>query len=193
MGPEAAARWAAKVLVDGVTAVVVAGVAGGCDPAVVPGTVVVAAALCDLEGRPIESPPPPAGVTAAVLHSVPRAAEGTVASGGDVVDDPAWRGRLATVGALAVETEAAGWAPACRRAGIALVVVRAVLDTPARPLGAVADLLAPGEDAPPPRRLIRLLARPSSWTALPRLARDSVRAERGAAIAALSAAAALME
>jgi adenosylhomocysteine nucleosidase len=191
MGPEAAARAAAAELSPPVDSVVVAGVAGGCDPDLASGSVVVATALCDLEGRPIESPPPPAEVVARLIPRMRPAVAGTVASAGTIVDDPGERARLAAARAVAVETEAAAWAPACLRAGASLLVVRAILDTPSRPLGAAAGLIPPGGDRPSPRRLLRLLGHPAAWATLPGLARDAAHAETRAATAAVAAALAL--
>jgi adenosylhomocysteine nucleosidase len=183
MGPAAAAGAAAAQLDGRVVVVVVAGVAGGCHPTLETGTVVVAERLCDLAGHPLDAPPPPSRVVATVLGAAPPAVAGLVASGDAVVDDPAARARLAAAGVLAVETEAAGWAPACLRAGVPLVVVRAILDTPARPLGAAAGLVEPGGDRPSPRRLLGLAGRPAAWASLPRLARAAALAERRAACA----------
>lgn len=193
MGPEAAARAAAAALAGGTTAVVVAGVGGGCDPALAAGTVVVATALCDLGGRALDAPDVAPAVCAAVLAAAAPAVAGMVASGGAVVDDPAARTRLAAAGALAVETEAAGWAPACLRAGVRLVVVRAVLDTPGRPLGAATGLVRQGATGPAPWRVVRLGTRPASWRTVARLARVAPGIEARAAEAAVAAAAALRD
>jgi adenosylhomocysteine nucleosidase len=193
MGPAAAARAAAAELGKGVTAVVVAGLAGGCDPALATGTVVVATRLCDPTGNAIDAPPVDPAVSAAVLATALPAVAGTVASGDTVVDDPVAHARLAAAGALAVETEAAGWAPACLRAGVMMVVVRAVLDTPARPLGAAAGLVRTGGSTPSAWRLLRLGARPAAWRTLARLARVAPGVEARAAGAAVAAAGALRD
>ena len=183
MGQDAAARVARSEVGAGPDAVVVAGVAGGCDPALAAGTVVLATSLCDCAGAPLEAPlarPPVAGATL-----------GTVASCDALVDDAGTRTRLAAAGVLAVETEAAGWAAACARTGVPLVVVRAIVDTPEHPLGAAAALVRAGEKGPAARRLARLLVRPAAWGTLARLARQAPRAESRAATAAVAAAVAL--
>jgi nucleoside phosphorylase len=187
IGPAAAARAAAAELGEDVTAVVVAGLAGGCDPALATGTVVVATGLCDPTGRSLDAPRLEPAVFAAVLAAAAPAVAGRVASGEAVVDDPAARARIAATGALAVETEAAGWAPACLRAGVPLLVVRAVLDTPARPLGAAAGLVRQGATTPSAWRLFRLTARPATWGTLAQLARAAPAVEARAAAAAVAA------
>jgi nucleoside phosphorylase len=193
MGQQAAAGAAAAALGGGVTAVVVAGLAGGCDPALRAGTVVVATGLCDLGGRTLDAPPVDPAICAAVLAVAAPAVAGTVASVDAVVDGPASRARLAATGALAIETEAAGWAAACLRAGVSLLVVRAVLDTPQRPLGAAAGLVRPGATAPSAWRLARLGAHPAAWGSLARLARVASGVEARAAAAAVAAAGALRD
>jgi nucleoside phosphorylase len=192
-GQDAAGGAAAAALGGGVGAVVVAGVAGGCDPTLAVGTVVVATGLCDLTGRPLEAPPVDPAVCAAVLAAAAPAVAGTVASVDAVVDDPAGRARLAAAGALVVETEAAAWAAACLRAGVPLLVVRAVLDTPQRPLGAAAGLVREGATGPSAGRLAGLGLRPAAWRTLARLARVAPGVEARAAVAAVAAATALRD
>jgi adenosylhomocysteine nucleosidase len=191
LGQEAAARTAAAELARPVGAVVVCGFAGGCDPALVPGTLVVATALCDGDGTPLDMTPLAAAVRDAVLSAASPSVAGPVASTSGVVDHPAARARLAAAGVLAVETEAAAWAEACRRAGVPLVVVRAVLDTPERTLGELAGLIAPGGVGPSTWGLLRLVPRRGTLTALERAARGGRVASRHAAAGAAAAAAAL--
>ena len=109
----------------------------------------------------------------------------------EVVDDPARRARLASAGALAAETEAAAWAAACLRAGVPLLVVRAVLDTPQRPLGAASGLVRRGATAASAWRVARQAAHPAAWGTLATLARVAPAVEARAAAAALAAIGAL--
>jgi hypothetical protein len=119
------------------------------------------------------------------------ALQGVVASVDRPVDDPAERAALLALGAEAVETEAAGWAPLCAAAGVPLVVVRGVLDTPAEPLGVAGELVKPGGRGPRAADVARLVLRPSTWRPLLRLGRTATVVERSTAEVALRAAAML--
>ncbi len=90
-----------------------------------------------------------------------------------------------------MESEAAGWAPACAAAGVPLVVVRAVLDPPAWPLGMAVDLVRPGARGPGVSGVARAAAHPLSWPHLLRLGRGATEAEQLAAEVAVRAAIAL--
>jgi 4-hydroxy-3-methylbut-2-en-1-yl diphosphate reductase len=175
MGPEAAAR-AAREWVGRVGAVVVCGVAGGCGGVARAGDLVVASRLIDARGQEL-------GPVRAV--ELPGAVLGTVAAVESPVSDAAGLAELCGLGAVAVETESAGWVGACAAAGIPLAVVRAVLDTPEAPLGAAASLVRPGAAGPSPGEVLRLLGRPGTWPRMVRLGRASARAERLAAQAAI--------
>jgi len=173
----AASEWAPRA-----RAVVVCGVAGGTGGVARRGDVVVASRLVDGAGAEL-----PAVVGAEVAGGMAA----TVASVGEVRDEPAARAALVALGAAAVETEAAGWAPACAAAGVPLVVIRGVLDTPEQPLGAAAGLVAMGARGPGAAALARLAVRPGAWPALMRLGRQAGEVERAAAEVAVRAAIAL--
>jgi len=181
MGREAAAS-AASEWVARVGAVVVCGVGGGLGGVADRGDVVVASRLVDRSGAEI-------GPVVAV--DVLGAVRGTVASVDAPVDDAAARAALDAVGAVAVEMEAAGWAPACAAAGVRLVVVRGILDTPAQPLGVGATMVRPGATGPGIGAMAGAAVRPRAWPGLVRLGRLAGGAERRAAEAAVRAAAAL--
>ncbi len=122
---------------------IVAGVAGGLDPRVRPGDIVVATEVrAGAAVTPVPSAPLLAGAVRRLglpVHTGPVICTTTVAGG------PALA-RLAATGALAVEMEAAALAEAA--GGAPFAVVRAVLDTTAHPL------LRPGT----PARALRALA-----------------------------------
>jgi 4-hydroxy-3-methylbut-2-enyl diphosphate reductase len=119
-GRSAAAR------VDGPA--LVAGVAGGLADEVLPGDLVVASEV----RRGPEAFPSPAGalVAGGLRRAGLRVHHGPVVTSERVVDDVAARRRLAATGALAVDTESALLADPDGTT----VVVRAVVDTPARRL-----------------------------------------------------------
>jgi nucleoside phosphorylase len=196
-GPAAAAVAAESALSRPLGAVIVAGVGGACST-LAPGTVVVATRLLDLDGAELAGEEAMGDsdtigtIMAAVRRAVPDATSGGIASGADVIDNAQDRARLAGYGALAVETEAAGWVDACRRAAVPLVVIRGVVDSPERPLGPAAHLVRPGGSRPAPGAVIRLLLRPRNWRPLTRLARDASRAESAMAGAVAAAASALL-
>jgi 4-hydroxy-3-methylbut-2-enyl diphosphate reductase len=151
------ARAAADLAGLAGTALLVAGVAGGLDPRVRPGDLVVASEVWANEVRAGEvragevraggavTPVPSAPLLAGALrrlglpvHVGPVVCTPTVSSGAALA-------RLAATGAIAVEMEAAALAEVA--GGAPFAVVRAVVDTPAHPL------LRPGT----PARALRAL------------------------------------
>ena len=182
MGQVAAAA-AAAMWVRRVSGVVVCGVAGGCGGAAGTGDVVVASGLVDGAGTALP------GVAAGV--EVPGTICGVIASVAVPVDSAAGRAALLAVGAVAVEMEAAAWAEECSARGVPLVVVRAVLDTPDVPLGALAGMVALGATGPSVAAVAREAARPGRWGELMRMGRIAAGCERLAAQAAVRAAEAL--
>lgn len=179
---QAAAAAAAALWVPRAAAVVVCGVAGGLGGPAGPGDVLVATRLLDASGA-----------DAGPVHTVEvvGAIRAAVASVDGPVDDLDGRAALRELGAAAVETEAASWSRVCAPAGVPLVVVRAILDTPAVRLGRLAGLVRPGAAGPRLRDLSALLVRPAAWPALLRVGRLAGPAERRAAEAAVRAAVAL--
>jgi 4-hydroxy-3-methylbut-2-enyl diphosphate reductase len=118
--------------------VLVAGVAGGLDPSVAPGDVVVATEVRDADGS---VPLPSARLLASLIADAGFVVRtGPVYTAPGIVDGPG-RDELAGTGALAVDTESAllirharSLFDTGRGAAPALAVVRVVVDTKAKPL-----------------------------------------------------------
>jgi hypothetical protein len=107
------------------------GLAGGLVSGLAPGTLVSARRVVDADGTVLWEDEP---------LRVPGALTGVVCDVGLVVDDPVARRELAReTGAVAVDTESATLAATGRLAG----VVRAVSDTPERPVGRLAHAALP--------------------------------------------------
>jgi nucleoside phosphorylase len=176
---QAAARAAAEGWTPRVRAVVVCGVAGGTGGVARAGDVVVASGLW--VGRGVSH----LGV---LTVEVPGTVAGLVASVAVPVDSAEARAALRAEGVVAVETEAGGWVDACSRAGVPLVVVRGILDTPEQPLGAAAGLVPEGARGPNLATLAPVALRPAEWAALLRLGRTAAVAERRAAEVAVQVA-----
>ncbi len=107
------------------------GLAGALVPGLEPGALVTATKVVDEEGTVLWEGEP--------LH-VPNAEPGVICSARDVVDEPDARTRLARrTGAVAVELESRELAATGRLTG----VVRAISDTPDRPVGRLAHASSP--------------------------------------------------
>jgi adenosylhomocysteine nucleosidase len=120
---------AAGPLPDG--ALVSFGLAGGLVPGLEPGTLLSAWKIVDEEGATLWKGEP---------LPVPGALAAVVCGSGRVVDEPAARRALAErTGAVAVDMESAALAGSGRLAG----AVRAISDTPARPVGRLAAAAKP--------------------------------------------------
>lgn len=182
-GPVAAAQAASGLLAEGCDALVSCGFAGGLDPALRPGDVVVAAAVVDAAGGLVSTD---AAWRQALLARLRgrgsrRCVEGRLAGLDQpllrVADKAACAIRLA---ACAVDMESTAVARAAAAAGVPVLVVRVILDPADR---AIPGWLAASLDSEGKPRLGRLLAglagHPGDLSALLRLARD----ERTAAAA----------
>ncbi|HSK14788.1 MAG TPA: hypothetical protein VK915_01330 [Gaiellaceae bacterium] len=107
------------------------GLAGALVPGLEPGTLLTARRVVDADGTVLWEDEP---------LGVPGALRAVVCDAGRVVDDPVDRRALAErTGAVAVDAESATLAATGRLAG----VVRAISDTPARPVGALARAASP--------------------------------------------------
>jgi hypothetical protein len=106
------------------------GVAGGLDDGLPAGTVIDASRVVDTEGNVLWEGEP---------LGIPGAVSGTIVACDEIVDAPHGRARLASAtGALAADLESGPIA----RLGQLHAVVRAIGDTPSRPLGPLAGAVA---------------------------------------------------
>ena len=140
LGPARVAQWLPRLAGTGPGTVVVAGVAGGLDPALRPGDVVVANEVRDGLGRAVLRA---GGPLAADLRRMGmRVRVGPIVSTDHILTSAAERDRLAATGALAVDMESAAIVRALtrQRPGVPIAVVRVVLDTTVMPVTRVATL-----------------------------------------------------
>jgi len=183
IGTRAAARTTEQVLERAeVEHLVVVGIAGAIAASVGVGDLVVPERVVDLASGREHRPTP--------LGALP--ARGTLATSDALVTLPEALARLERQGVVAIDMETAAIAAVCERRGVAWSVFRAISDRAgAGPVDAEILRLAGPEGRPAPLALARfLLLRPWRVPELLRLGRDTRRATRAAADAALAALAA---
>ncbi len=180
IGTRAAARATERLLERApVDRVIVVGIAGAIAASAGVGDLVVPERVLDLatgrEHRPTR------------LGAAP--ARGTLATSDVLVTQPEVLARLEREGVLAIDMETAAIAAVCEQRGVAWSVFRAISDRAgAGPVDAEILRLAGPDGRPAPLALARfLLVRPWRVPQLVRLGRDTSRATRAAADAALAA------
>jgi 4-hydroxy-3-methylbut-2-enyl diphosphate reductase len=142
MGPARVAQWLPRLAGLSPGAVAVAGVAGGLDPSLRPGDVVVATEVRDEHGR---SSLRAAGPLVAELRRMGmRVRSGPIVSTDRIVGGWEERERLAATGALAVDMESAGVVRALaeRSPKLPVAVVRVIVDTAYTPVARLRTLPA---------------------------------------------------
>ncbi len=135
MGPERVSRWLPSLVAQRPDALVVAGVAGGLDPALQPGDIVVASEVRDEHGRAMLRETAP--LVADLRRMGLRVHTGPVLSRDRVVGGRDEREQLAATGALAVDMESAAIVRAMHDGGAQprpVAVVRVIVDTVSTPL-----------------------------------------------------------
>jgi hopanoid-associated phosphorylase len=186
-GRPARAEELVRYLIEaGAEGVVSFGVAGGLDPRLVPGDLVIGTEV-DLGGASLKADQE----WAKRLHNaLPKSHMGIVCSAQDAVLTPAAKASLqAESGGLTIDLESGAVAEACAAAGRPFAVIRAVADPAERaiPEFALKGLAEDGRTKALPV-ILGLLGRPHQLPALLGLARDN-----RAALASLGAAARLLD
>lgn len=187
-----AAAAAARLVREGAAALMSFGLAGGLDPALASGILVVADAVVAPDGRRLPTDSEWAGrvlaaaPTNAMPNAMPGAVPGAIVGSHQAVADPASKAALArTSGAVAVDMESHAVAAVAAAAGMPFLALRAIADPAERglPLAALVALGPRGTIQPGPL-LAALLRRPGDIRALLRLGGDARRARRALARAA---------
>jgi adenosylhomocysteine nucleosidase len=170
--PAGAGVAAARLIADGATGLVSFGLAGGLDPALRPGAVVIASAVLS-EGERL-------GADAMLGDRFGGLTGHTMLAGHAVVAEAAAKRALfAATGAQAVDLESGAVARVAQAYGLPFAVVRAICDPAERDLPAAALVALDAEGAIGFGPLLRSLARrPGQLPGLLALAWDAVRARR---------------
>jgi 4-hydroxy-3-methylbut-2-en-1-yl diphosphate reductase len=142
MGPERVREWLPRLERLGADIVAVAGVAGGLDPSLRPGDVVVASEIRDEHGRITLRGAAP--LVAELRRLGLRVRSGPVVSCDHIVNGWRAREKLAATGALAVDMESAAVVRTLkeRRPEVPVAVVRVIVDTAYTPINRLATVPA---------------------------------------------------
>jgi 4-hydroxy-3-methylbut-2-enyl diphosphate reductase len=138
MGPQKVEEWLPRLHALNPDAVVVAGVAGGIDPSLRPGDVLVATEVRDKHGRTKLRAAAP--LVAELRRLGLRVRTGPMVSTDHLVGGPVARAKLAATGALAVDMESAALVRAT--VGTPTAVVRVIVDTAFSPVARLATVPA---------------------------------------------------
>ncbi len=168
---EGAAEAAARLIAQGVPALLSFGLAGGLDPALPAGRLLIPAWVLDGSERWATDP---------AITSRFGAARGAMYGGGGVVASSAAKRRLhLDTGALAVDLESAAVARAAAAAGIPFAVLRAICDPAGRDLPPAALAALDRTGGIGALRIARsVLRQPGQIPSLLALARDAARARQ---------------
>lgn len=153
--------------------VIVSGIAGGLDPDLRVGSVVVPESVVDLaSGEKFRSHP--------LRGIVPK---GTVGVADHLITDTARLSKLVAEGIVALEMESSGVAEACQEARVPWTTIRVIGDRPDEELtdATVMSFLRPDGTVDSPAAIRHLLTHPQRIPGLLRLGRDSANAAAKAA------------
>jgi 4-hydroxy-3-methylbut-2-en-1-yl diphosphate reductase len=139
MGPDRVREWLPRLSQLQPQIVAVAGVAGGLDPSLRSGDVVVASEVRDERGRIVLRAAAP--LAAELRRMGLRVRTGPIHSSDHIISGAA-RERLAATGALAVDMESAAIVRSLHERGIPIAVVRVIVDTVHSPLHRIATVPA---------------------------------------------------
>lgn len=171
-----ARRGAERLLAGGAVALVSFGIAGGLDPALLPGDLVLAERVAAPGCAPIRTDPDWRARWAAAAR-----AAGLRTVGGDLIESPRVVAGLAdkrllhlTSGAVATDMESYAVAAVAAEAGVPFAAVRAIADPAGRPLPRAAiGIIGPDGSPRVGRLILRLCVRPWECPELFRLRRDT--------------------
>jgi len=175
-GTAASAALAAEALAPHVSALISFGLAGGLDPALPPGTLLVPASILSGDGAWPANP--------ALMALLGGSTLGTVFGDGAILATVAAKAALhARTGAVAVDLESAAVARVAARHSLPFAVLRAICDPAGRglPRAALAALDSKGRIGAL-RVAAAVLARPGDIPALIALGADAARARRALVI-----------
>ena len=178
MGMAAGEDAARAVLDAGVDLVMVVGIAGGIDPAVVAiGDVVVPEAVIDRRTGATYGPP----------HCPAARPRGIISCGDELITDPPRLAAMGAEGVIAVDMETAAVAAVCDDAGVPWSAYRGISDYAGEGLVDQELFEATNPDGTGDADAVRayLERHPEKLEVLTRLARDATRATEAAAAAAI--------
>jgi len=183
---ERAANLARQHVAAGATGLVSFGIAGGLDPTLLPGDIVIGATVWRDSGPLLDMTTSWAQSLAVALNPDCRVRIGGIAGSDAPVDSVAAKIALSIKsGALAVDMESHGTASVAAELGVPILAIRAIADPSMRAVPAAA-LVGMGPDGRrrPLAVLGRLLVHPLELPGLIRLAGNSAVAMRSLAVAA---------